>query len=259
MSEHLIYMLSKIQYGRISDTKFDSGKDQIIEKLRKNFPHVQPTRKQKSFRFDVGTNGKPELINESEPMISLLSANKAWAIRVTPQFFILHTKKYEGFTDFLRRMMTVLEAVNESFEISHISFMGMRFLNSFDYNSETKFKDSFKRMDFLQPELNDWFRMGSNLNARYPVLPDFININSGVNIGAPRYLPDVFDIASDLDDVTKIIQEPVAYLDIDSFFPTEHELQEFDYDLVREKLNQLRVNANKAFNEIIVDEKQGAR
>jgi len=257
MSKHLIYMLSKIQYGRISNTKFDSGKDQIIEKLRKNFPHVQPIRKQNSFRFDFGSDGVPEFVNEHDPMLSLLSANKTWAIRITPNFLILHTKEYEGFSDFLKRMMAVLEAVNEAFELSHVSFLGMRFLNNFDYNVEASFKDSFKRMEYLQPELNEWMRMGSNLNARYAIFPDFVNVNSGVNIGAPKYLPDIFDLASDLDDVAKIIEEPVAYLDIDSFFPTEHDLIEFDYEFVSEKLNQLRMNANKAFGDIIVDEKQG--
>ncbi|POW59058.1 hypothetical protein C3408_05680 [Candidatus Pantoea alvi] len=257
MSEHLIYMLSKIQYGRISNSKFDSGKDQIIEKLRKSFPHVQPIRRQNSFRFDFSTDGKAELVNEPDPMLSLLSANKAWAIRVTPNFLILHTKSYAGFSDFLERMMTILEAVNEAFEISHVSFIGMRFLNNFEYDSETMFRDSFKRLDFLQPELNEWSRMGSNLNARYPIAPDLININSGVNINAPKYLPDIFDLASDLDDVSKIIESPVAYLDIDSFFPTEHDLQEFDYAFIREKLHQLRNNANQAFEEIIVEEKHG--
>lgn len=257
MSEHLIYMLSKIQYGRISNSKFETGKDLIIERLRKNFPHVQQVRMQNSFRFDFGADGKPEMVNEPDPMLSLISANKAWAIRITPNFMILHTKKYAGFSDFIERMMNVLKAVNESFEISHISFMGLRFLNNFDYDEETMFKDSFKRMEFLQPELNEWMRAGSNLNARYPILPDMININSGVNIGAPKYLPDIFELASDLDDVTKVIDQPVAYLDIDSFFPTEHDLQEFDYDFIRDKLNQLRLNANQAFSDIIVDEKQG--
>ncbi|MEN4519417.1 TIGR04255 family protein [Pantoea agglomerans] len=257
MSEHLIYMLSKVQYGRISNTRFEAVTDQIIEKLRKNFPHVQPVRKQNSFRFDISSDGKPEMVNEPDPMLSLLSANKAWAIRITPNFIILHTKKYDGFSDFIQRMMNVIHVVNDVFDISHISFVGMRFLNNFGYTPETMFKDSFKRLDFLQPELNLWTRLGSNLSGRYAIETNVININSGVNIGAPKYLPDIFDLASDLDDVSKIIEQPVAYLDIDSFFPTEHDLQEFSYELVSEKLHQLRLNANKAFGEIIMEDKQG--
>ncbi|WP_072930007.1 TIGR04255 family protein [Nissabacter archeti] len=257
MNEHLIYMLSKVQYGRISKSRFDSKVDEIIEKLRKNFPHVQPIRQQNSFRFELKFESQPEIINEPDPMLILLSANKTWAIRITPSFVILHTKKYEGFDDFLNKMLMVVKEVNESFEISHISFMGMRFLNNFEYDPNTKFTDSFKRMDFLQPELNEWMRMGSNLSARYPILPNMININSGVMINAPKYLPDLIDLAVDLDDVTKINERPIAYLDIDSFFATEHDLKEFSMPFIAEKLKDLRTNANQAFYEIIVDEKTG--
>ncbi|WP_158696481.1 hypothetical protein, partial [Cronobacter dublinensis] len=65
MSEHLIHMLSKIEYGRISKSKFMESTDGIIESLRKEFPLILPIRKQNSFRFEIKMEGAPEVITET--------------------------------------------------------------------------------------------------------------------------------------------------------------------------------------------------
>lgn len=250
MANHLIYVLSKIEYGRISKTKFMDGMDGVIEALRKDFPHVQPLRQQNSFRFELKSEGAPEVFTDTDPVLTMLSSNKAWGIRIAPNFIILHTKKCEGFIDFRKRILKVLNAVKVNFDITHISFIGMRYINSFDYKRETEFTDCFKRVDFLQPQLNGWMRAGSNLSARYIIGTEAVNINSGVMINAPRYMPDLVELASDIDDVNKIVDGPVAHLDIDSIFGTD-ELVEFSLDFVSQKIEVIRNNANAAFFEAI--------
>ncbi|MHB9322264.1 TIGR04255 family protein [Phytobacter diazotrophicus] len=250
MAKHLIYMLSKVEYGRISASKFNEGIDIIIETLRRDFPHVLPLRKQNSFRFELKSEGAPEVITDTDPVLTLLSANKTWGIKITPSFLILHTKKCEGFSDFSERFFKVIGAVHDSFSITHISFVGMRYINSFEYRPETEFSDCFNRMDFLQPKLNNWSRLGNTLSSRYMISNEIININSGVMINGPRYMPDLFELASDLDDVHKIHEGAAAYLDIDSFFGTD-DLVDFSMDFISQKLSVLRNNANAAYYEII--------
>lgn len=250
MTKHLIYMLSKIEYGRISKTKFMEGMDGIIESLRRDFPHVQPIRQQNSFRFELKAEGAPEVFTDVDPVLTLLSSNKTWGIRIAPNFVILHTKNCEGFDNFRERLIKVIKAVHANFDITHLSFIGMRYLNSFAYNPETEFSDCFKRMDFLQPQLNSWSRAGSNISARYVIKTETVNITSGVLIGAPKYMPDLAELASDIDDINKINEGPVAHLDIDSIFSTD-DLVDYSVDFISEKVETLRENANKAFFEII--------
>ncbi|WPO96938.1 TIGR04255 family protein [Pseudescherichia sp.] len=250
MAKHLIYMLSKIEYGRISKSKFLGGMDGIIENLRRDFPHVQPVRQQNSFRFELKAEGAPEVFTDTDPVLTLLSPNKTWGIRISPNFLILHTKKCEGFEDFKKRLFKVIEAVHHNFDITHISFVGMRYINSFDYNPSYEFSEYFKRMDFLQPSLGSWLKAGSNLSARYVNGTETLNVGSGVMINAPKYMPDLAELASDIDDINKINEGPAAYLDIDSFFASE-DLVEFSMELISEKISILRNNANAVFNETI--------
>lgn len=249
MENHLIYMLSKIEFGRISESKFMAGMDGIIEGLRRDFPHVMPLRKQNSFRFELKSEGAPEVFTDIDPVLTLLSSNKNWGIRIAPNFIILHTKKCEGFKDFREKFFKVIEAVHRNFDITHISFVGMRYLNAFKYNEQTDFNEYFRRLDFLQPDLNSWMKAGSNMSARYVVGTEALNINSGVMINAPKYMPDLADLASDIDNINLINEGPVAHLDIDSFYGTD-DLVEFSMDFISQKIDVLRDNANAGFHEI---------
>lgn len=250
MSKHLIYMLAKIEYGRISRSKFNEGRDKIIEDLRKDFPHVQHVKKSHTYRFEFKAEGVPEVVTDTDPVLSLLSSNKAWGIRISPGAIILHTKKYEGFTNFHERLLGLLKRVHDIFNITHLSFVGMRFVNNFDYDPNQEFSEYFERLDFLQPTLNSWGRGGSNMIARYGMDTESITINSGVLMNAPKYLPDLMEVASDLYEGNNFREGIFAHLDIDSFYYTT-ELVDFDFDFVSEKTKVLRNNANAAFFDII--------
>lgn len=245
-------MLSKIQFVRITDSKFKDLSDTVLEELRENYPLVQPKREVQSVQIDFGTDGQQNFKQTSEPMLSLISANKEWGVVISPENLILHTKNYGEFDQFEARMKFILGKLISVFKISHTSFLGMRFLNTFNYFEEHEFRDSFKRLDFLQPEINDWGRGGSSLSARYAVSEsNMININSGVMINAPKLPPDLMQLASELGDFSQVKMEPVAHLDIDSFCFFENEIQEFTIDNILKNINNLRVNANDAFHSIV--------
>ncbi|WP_130100489.1 TIGR04255 family protein [Siccibacter turicensis] len=250
MAEHLIHMLSKIEFGRISRKKFLDSVDYVIESLRKDFPYVLQVREQNSYRFELKIEGTPEVITETDPILTLLSANKTWGIRISQGFIVLQTKKYEGFTDFINKMSNVIDAVHQHLEITHTSFIGMRYINKFPYIPGEEFKDCFKRLEFLQPDMNEWKKAGSNLNARYVVETEALSLNSGVMVNAPKHNADLAELVSDIDDVTEIIGGPIAHLDIDSFF-NNGELIEYNKEYIINKINTLRLNANKVFMETV--------
>ena len=63
-------------------------------------------------------------------------------------------------------------------------------------------------------------------------------------------MPDLAELASDIDDVNKINEGPLAHLDIDSMFATQ-DLVDFSIDFISQKVETLRKNANEAFFEIV--------
>lgn len=254
MSKHLIYMLSKIQFGRIPNTTFLSKSDYILEALRKEYPIVLPKKNVQTFKIEFKGPGVPEMVQEEDPVLTLVSANKDWAIRITPEHIILHTKNYGCFDDFERRMKKLLSALQETLGISHFSFIGMRFLNKFTHSSELLNEFGINRPEFLQPIVNGYNRGGSNLSARYEDIEGryFLSINSGVVINGPKITPELAELASDILNPVDVDAGVVAHVDIDSFYFLEDRMEEFDIDIISNKLNELRVASNAIFKEIVV-------
>lgn len=253
MNKHLIYMLSKIQFGRIPNTTFLSASDYILEALRKEYPIVLPKKNVQTFKIEFKGPGVPEMVQEEDPVLTLVSANKDWAIRITPEHIILHTKNYDCFDDFERRMKKLLSALQETLAISHFSFIGMRFLNKLSHSLELLNEFGINRPEFLQPTIDGYNRGGSNLTARYEDIERryYLNINSGVVINGPKITPELAELASDILNPVDVDAGVVAHVDIDSFYFLEDRMEEFDIDIISNKLNELRVASNAIFKTIV--------
>ncbi|MFC6122593.1 TIGR04255 family protein [Citrobacter bitternis] len=252
-NKHLIYMLSKIQFGRIPNTIFLSVSDYILEALRKEYPVVLPKKNVQTFKIEFKGVGVPEMIQEEDPVLTLASANKDWAIRITPEHVILHTKNYDCFDDFEMRMKKIFSALQTTLNISHFSFIGMRFLNKFPHSVGLLNEFGINRSEFLQPIIDGYNRGGSNLSARYEDMEKryFLSINSGVVINGPKITPELAELASDILNPVEVDAGVVAHFDIDSFYFLEDRMEEFNIDVISNKLNELRVASNAIFKNIV--------
>ncbi|MDV7025544.1 TIGR04255 family protein [Atlantibacter subterranea] len=252
MNENLIYMLSKIQYGRIPTSKFHAMADNLLDRLRKDYPFVFPKKNVQTFKFELKPSGMPEMSQEDDPVLTLGSAKKDWVVRITPEYVILQTKNYGGFTNFHSRIEKVMTATTSILEVSHFSFIGMRFINKFPHLDYLENEFELKRADFLQPNLCGMDKGGCNMSARYEDVNKkwSVNVNSGVIINGPKISPDLAELSSDLFNPLEISIGPVAHLDIDAFYSLQDEMHEYDFGVISGKLNELRDAANAVFNEI---------
>ncbi len=252
MNENLKYMLSKIQYGRIPNTKFLAVSDNLLELLRKEYPFVLPKKNVQTFKIEFKGAGMPEMLQEDDPVLTLLSAKKDWAIRITPEFIILHTKKYNCFADYAPRIKKILSVAQTELGISHFSFIGMRFVNKFEHDINLVNEFGVARGEFLQPPLLGYNRGGSNLSARYEDVEQkwSMNINSGIIINGPKISPELAELSSDILNPNELDLGPVAHLDIDAFYFLEDGMEEFDIDKILNKLEELRSAANTVFKNI---------
>ena len=107
MSNDLVYVLSKIQLGDITHSKFKDSSDAVKEALRKKYPSFGNQNEIRVVDIEMGPQGQ-KVQEKLIPMIVLTSAVKDWGIRISPDSIILHTNNYSNFDEFKERMEHVL-------------------------------------------------------------------------------------------------------------------------------------------------------
>ncbi|MFR0654922.1 TIGR04255 family protein [Pantoea sp. SIMBA_079] len=254
MNENLIYVLAKVDFGRITESRFKDRSDAVQEALRKDYPIVNENNILTTIQFDFNKSNEHKINQSNERIINLCSSNRDWGIRITQNFLMLQTKRYDGFDKFINRMRAILTVIEKEFELYHSAFVGIRFVNKFQYNGDDDFKDVFRRRDFIQPELHfdNSLKAGSNLNAHYFAGFNNLKINSGIMIDGPKVAGEFTDLPSDLGIQSDEILEGVwAHLDIDCFYNEPDVLNDFSVEDITEKYSALRKLANEAYVQII--------
>ncbi len=252
MDSNLVYVLSKVQFGKVTDSKFNAAVDTLIDELRKKYP-VFSTQEAKTVEFTITPQGPA--VNESlQPLLLLKSPSSDWGVRITPEYVLLHTKNYVSFEDFQERMEFLLQTVEKVLPIFHTKFIGIRYLNKFEWSEETDFNQYFKRKEFLQPDLEGVpSKAGSNLNCSYVIDTGVLTINSGVVVNQPLVPADLLEIAAGLDLSNQPLEGPRAHLDLDSFCNYD-EMIEYDRGKALDVLAKLRSFAKNAYLEIVAEE-----
>jgi len=254
MNENLVYVLAKVQFGRITESRFKERADAVQEALRKDYPIVNSNNTFTTIQFDVASAGEKQVQQTTENIINICSSNREWGIRISHSFLILHTKSYSGFENFKRRIEYVLNVLEKEFELYHSAFVGFRFVNKYPYEGEDDFGTVFRKKEFIQPslDLDGALKAGSNLSAHYVNDSNNIMINSGVTIAGPKIPGDFADLPNDLGLKAGETHEGVwAHLDIDSFYNEIDVLNDFSVEDIMEKYGALRKLANDAFAQII--------
>ncbi|RTY53079.1 TIGR04255 family protein [Pantoea sp. YU22] len=254
MNENLIYVLAKVQFGRITESRFKERADAVQEALRKDYPIVNSNNTFTTIQFDVANPGDKQVQQSTENIINICSSNREWGIRISHSFLILHTKSYAGFENFKSRLTSILSIVEKEFGLYHSAFVGFRFVNKYPYDGQDDFTKVFRKREFIQPslELEGALKAGSNLAAHYVSNTNNILINSGVSIGGPKIPGEFADLPNDLGLKVGETHEGVwAHLDIDSFYSEPDVLNDFSVEDIMQKYSALRKLANDAFAQIV--------
>ncbi|MBS0880170.1 TIGR04255 family protein [Pantoea sp. JGM49] len=254
MNENLVYVLAKVQFGRITESRFKERADAVQEALRKEYPIVNTNNTFTTFQFDIVNSGDKQVQQSTEKIINICSPNRDWGIRISHSFLMLHTKSYAGFENFSERMSNILNIVEKEFELYHSSFVGFRFINKFPHDESHDFNKVFRKKEFVQPDLDleGVLKAGSNLSAHYVSESNNVMINSGVSIGGPKIPAEFADLPNDLGLKVGEVHDGVwAHLDIDSFYGEPDKLNDFSVEDISNKYSALRKLANEAYAQIV--------
>lgn len=253
----LVYMVMKIEFDRIPTSLFHERFDIMSDSLRKVYPISFPIKEMKVFKLDMQNviEGKPEITNFGIPMMTFLSPDKNVGIRIAPDFLVIHTKKYNSFTDISQRTNNILKLLIENYDIAFYATLGIRYVNKIECDEEYEFSKKIKMLNFLQPPLCDWGRSGGNMSSIYydSYSGAAIGLNTGIMIDGPVVSPDLIEIASDIIDKNKTIDGVVAHIDIDVSLSSDNgEMKKLITQEVIDNLSTLRNLANKAYREIFI-------
>lgn len=249
MNSDLVFVISKIQFGRITNSRFLEKADAVRELLRKDYPVFTDKNEMRMVEVQLGAQGQQ--VNETvTPIIVLTSASKDWGVRITTESILLYTTSYDTFTDFQARMRKLIEVVRKEMDVYHTSFVGIRYVNKIFLQGDNSKR--FHRQEFLQPELGNWNRAGSNLVSRYQKDTGWLVINSGVTVSGPKLSNDLMELAVDLGEKNQPLDGPWAHLDVDSFTGADG-MVEYDLDKLMEQLTDVRSHAKAVYEEVIVE------
>lgn len=250
MSNHLSLVISKIQYAMIPESRFKNEVSAIQDELRKGYPYLSSRNEIQAVDMHInGSTGEQSVNSRVIPRMCMASTDRQWVIQVMPDNIILITTNYSGFTEFTERMETLLHTTHKMLDITHTSFIGVRYINKLSMLDQAHL---IKSPEFLQPELCGYARGGSNLTAKYKTADGWLNINSGVSINAPKLAPDLQELISEWQPDNQVLDGPWAHIDIDSF-NARQELVEYDSSHVISELGRLRKHAKDTFTSIITD------
>ncbi|MEX9568014.1 TIGR04255 family protein [Providencia rettgeri] len=253
-ANHLVYVLSKIEFMGITEGRFSSLVEEFIEKFRLHYPIFDSNKVREGIEIKLNDGGVPRIEKIEQRICVLLSMNSDWSIRLSTDSLVVQTKVYKNFAGLSERIEPVLQFIKSKFEINYLKSVSIRYINNFDYNPDYDFKDVIKRRDFLQPDLNGWRKGGSNLSSTYVIEDNAVAINSGIALNGTKIPPELFDISSDFADFSSTVKGPMALLDINSFYIPRRkgESNDFNINEILDKLSELRDNANIIFNDIVI-------
>lgn len=249
MSNDLVFVLTRVQFGTVTNTKFAQIRDAIQEQLREAYPFLEQRDDSTAFEVQFGPEGQ-KVSRIEIPSITLVSAERDWGVRVTNSDIYLYTDAYTNFKSFELRLKDILDRLVPIFPIHYTGFIGIRFLNKFSNVGDRSFNNAFKRYEFLQPMVEPYNPAGSNLSAKYQTDAGWMNLNSGITVGGIKLPPDLEQFSVTLNSNNDICEGPWAHLDLDSHKP-DKSLVKFDRDRVVGILSSLRDCANKFYSEIV--------
>lgn len=252
MSKYLAFVLVHIEFTPIPDSVFAENKNTFIERLLPEYPMFKD--KESIKQVDVQIRDDNVNIDEvTQPLVKLSSHDRKSGVRLTTNHLTLFTTSYSSFDDFRQIFVSILGEAKESFNLSHYTFLGLRYINRFEFEEGVEVDKFYRIPSYLQPEICGWAKGGSNHNTGYLTNDSTrVNIQGGVSINSPLLPAEIFSLASDVLEINPLVDGVSTFLDIDSFDHMGNDVYpELDVNSVEEKLIVLRKHSRSALETII--------
>ena len=246
----LTYVLAKVGFLPIPDTTLKNKADANLEALRRLYPHTNLTVT--SFNKIEFNGVEAKTTNVQQHMLTMHDVDKKFGFRLQPDAIFIHTLAYDGFDSFWEKASYIIDTVVNIVEFTHVNFLGARYINKYKWSDETGFSTYVKRLEFLQPSLNDLSQAGSNLLSLYVPEIGRLQINSGVTVDGFEFAPEIYDLARDFGIDNPILDNAWAHLDFDSFLPFEQKVEAYDLPAISSAFSALHKNIKDSYLNIAI-------
>ncbi|MFM4897973.1 TIGR04255 family protein [Aeromonas caviae] len=249
---NLSYVLGKVGFATIPNKTLKDAIDAIQEKLRRQYPVIGAMTTIEYNQIEFSGAGSPQTVTISHPVLVMTDADRVFGFRLTPDSLFVHTTSYVTYKDYITKFTEIIDSITSVIELTHVNFIGMRYINKYQWDNQAGFSNFVKRGEFLQPELLGLLRAGGNMTSAFLSENKRLVVNSGVTIDSVKYPHDVFELVRDFMIENEVKSGPWAHLDFDSFEPFEKMIP-YNINTIINCFSLLHDNIKRAYLDITVN------
>lgn len=209
----LVRVLSQIRFPDVTVTPDRQFVAAFQQAIRRRYPIV---REEATPNIAFGPGGIAVTPNV---IWRFLDPTSTWRVSLTPTFIALETKKYASGADFFDRLRALLEDLGETITPSHVTRVGIRYIDQVDL------KDGLKIEDLLHPHMSEI--SGALRGVRHMISELEAETKEGAVLARWGHLPT--DGSHD-PDMMPPKSYPTWFLDVDSYASYESDLLEYNVD-----------------------------
>ncbi|HCG7082750.1 TIGR04255 family protein [Vibrio parahaemolyticus] len=251
----LIMALARVEFAKLPQAKLEGSIDSLHDMLRAQYPDIT-----KGFSNNVNLNLSntdsgdlaSNIVSEKTPFWLFRSANYDWSVQIDVNGVLVCTKAYSSSEDLCHRIRNILDALDTAIKITHTRYVGVRFINKIDIDTNGQF--SALRPGYIQQQLSFTEGMGgSSYTARYKVDGGWLDIRSDLVVGGYEVADDLREIAAQLNLAKEPVNEVFVTLDFDCKHVSEN-FESYDLNQLCERIISLTEQGKLALVNVLTED-----
>lgn len=240
----LVRVLAQVRHPTLAVLVGSEGKSaalRVAERLSKDYPIFNTVKDAQLVVLPKGI----ERVREDSTTWRISSSDENWQVSLNQGFISFETSKYEGRSDFCRRLSRVLTAYSQEIEPPTASRTGIRYTNRIDDPGIIANLPDLVRPELLGPAASN-LPNGVQLRHSFSQAQYLNGEGGGLLVNWGLLPPD-----SGIDATISPVPRPTWILDVDSF---EANKRSFDAQVLSEMVRDLASRAYQCFRWAVTDE-----
>lgn len=216
----LVTVLYQVRFPEIISIQQKPFIAEFQEQVRSEYPMLVD---EKLKTLAVNENGTTAISDES--VWRFIDESKTWRMTLTSTFLSLETRKYLSRDDFVQRLARIMGAVHETIKPSHVTRMGMRYVDRVPFNNNLSLDQMLRKemMGIAGSEIGE--------NVIHSVSEVACKVKEGQMLAKWGMMPK---LGSHDPDIMPPIADPSWFLDLDAFVDHTSAPIRFEADMIRD-------------------------
>ena len=252
----LIMALARVEFAKLPQVKLEGSIDSLHDMLRAQYPDINKGLSNNvNLNISNIDNGEvaSNVVAEQVPFWQFRSANSDWSVQIDVNGVLISTKAYTSSKDLCERIHAILDALDKAIKITHTRYVGVRFINKINTDSEGQFSSALRSGYIQQPLPFSDGMGGSSYNARYKIGLGWLDIRSTLVVGGHEVTEDLREVAAHLNLAKEPINEVFVTLDFDCKYISEN-FDLYDLDELNKKITYLTDQGKLALVNVLTEE-----